>query len=310
MVRDIDVSVIIVNWNTRDITCECLQSVYDQTHNITFEVILVDNDSSDGSVEAIRSQFPQVQLIENKDNKGFAAANNQGFELARGRYVLLLNPDTVVLDGAIQKTVAFMDTRSDAAVVGIRNDDRDGNLAKNCFQFASIQNLIISTMGLHRAFPKSKLFGRERLLWWDYLSVREVDVVAGCYMLVRAEAMDEVGVMDEGYFMYGEEMEWCWRFNQAGWKILYYPDASIIHYGGMSAAQNPVGMHMEQRKSYLRFIRARQGAIAEKAAQMLICLNGLTRLGYWGILSLVIFGKRRELVLNKIKKAKVSAFQK
>lgn len=310
MVNNVDVSVLIVNWNTREVTCECLESVYDQTQGIAFEVILIDNASSDGSADAIRCRYPEVKLIENKENLGFAAANNQGIKSAQGRYVLLLNPDTVIQEGAIDKTVAFMDKQSEAGVVGIRNYNADGSLARNCFQFASVQNLMITTLGLHSLFPKNRYFGRERLSWWDYQTIREVDVVAGCYMLVRREAIDQVGIMDEAYFMYGEEMDWCWRFKRAGWKTLYYPEARIIHYGGMSAAQNPLGMHVEQRKSFLRFIEKRQGRIAKKTARLLMYFSGVIRLGYWGIRWLVSSGMARETSVANLQRAVASTFKK
>ncbi|MBN1764019.1 MAG: glycosyltransferase family 2 protein [Sedimentisphaerales bacterium] len=303
-----DVTIIIVNWNTRDILRDCLKSIYAQTRNITFEVIVVDNASADNSVQMIRTEFPQIILIENADNRGFAAGNNQGLEIARGRYVLLLNPDTIVLEGAIQKTVIFAEQHPKVAVIGIRNDRPGGRLIKNCFQFASVQNLIISSLGLHRLFPQSRFFGRERLLWWDYQSVREVDVVAGCCMLVRREAIDRAGMMDEAYFMYGEEMDWCWRFKKAGWKILYYPDARIIHYGGMSAAQNPVEMRAAQQKSFLYFIKKRQGLFAMYIARYLFFVSGLVRLGYWGCRWIFSFGETRMISAQKVRQALKTSF--
>jgi GT2 family glycosyltransferase len=304
----LDVSIIIVSWNTRDILRECLRSVYQETREISFEVIVIDNASSDSSAGMVKEEFPQVILIGNSENKGFAAANNQGMRLANGLYILLLNPDTIVLDGAIQKSVAFAAQCPKAAVVGVRNDRPDGTLTKNCFQFASVQNLIISSFGLHRLFPNSRFWGRERLLWWDYLTIREVDVVAGCYMLVRREAIDQVGMMDEAYFMYGEEMDWCWRFKRAGWGILYYPDAKIIHYGGLSAAQNPVGMQMEHRKSYLRFIERRQGRIARHVACSLLFLMRFLRIWYWWFRWLFSFGEARTISKQKIRQGITSFF--
>jgi len=138
-----DVSVIIVSWNTRDILQDCLESVYAQTRGVSFEVIVVDNASSDGSVEMVRSQLQQVTLVANRDNRGFAAANNQGMQIARGRYILLLNSDTVVLDGAIQKVVAFADQHPEAAVVGCRVLNRDGTLQQSCFKYPSLLNLLL-----------------------------------------------------------------------------------------------------------------------------------------------------------------------
>ena len=279
----LDVSIIIVNWNTCQVTCDCLRSIYEQTKGIAFEIILVDNASSDDSVGKIRQEFPQVIFIENAENRGFAAANNQAMKMSKGRHILLLNPDTIILDGAIQKSLNFAEKNPEAAVIGIRNEKPDGALDMSCFQFASVKNLVISCFGLQSLFPKNRLWGRERYSWWDYLAIAEVDVVAGCYMLVRSDAIEQIGMLDEDYFMYGEEMDWCWRFKQKGWKVLYYPQAKIIHYGGMSAAKNPNSMGREQRKSLLCFIGKSQGMMAVLFAGGLLLLNGLLRLLYWGL---------------------------
>lgn len=276
-----DVSVIIVNWNTRDLLCDCLRSVYEQTRGITFEVIVVDNASRDDSATMVRTEFPQAVVIENKENTGFAAANNQAMAIAQGRYVLLLNPDTVVRDYAIQKSIAFADQDSSCAVVGIRNESPDGSLQRNCFRFGSVANLLICALGLHEVFPGSRLWGRERLSWWDYRGIREVDCVAGCYMLVRHDAIRQVGRMDEAYFMYGEEMDWCWRFRRGGWKVLYYPDATIVHYGGAASSQNAAAMRIAQRQSLLRFIQKREGRPAGVLARAILFASGAVRFVYW-----------------------------
>lgn len=308
MMNYIDVTVIIVSWNTRDILKDCLVSVYKQTKDIIFEVIVVDNASTDGSALMVQNDFPQVILIDNSENRGFAAANNQGMHIAKGRYVLLLNSDTVILGGAIQKTLRFADHHPKVAVVGICNNDGNGKLIKNCFQFASVQNLLISTVGFHRIFPMSRLFGRERMTWWNFQSVREVDAVAGCYMLVRRKAIGSVGMMDERFFMYGEEMDWCWRFKLAGWKTLYYPDAQIIHYGGMSAVQNPMGMRLEQQKSFLYFIEKRQGQSARLFARFLLTVSAIVRIGYWGGSWLIGDAKERADSFRKLREIFVSCF--
>ena len=214
----IDVSTIIVNWNTCNITCDCLKSVFEQTKELSFEVIVVDNASSDGSVEMIRHDFPQVNLIENSENKGFAAANNQGMAIANGCYVLLLNSDTIILDNAISKTISFADAHPEAAVTGCRVLNPDRSLQPTCFMFPSILNMLFESSYLYKLFPRSKFFGRERMTWWDRSDVREVDVVTGCFMLVRREAIEQVGIMDERFFVYGEETDWCYRFKRASWK--------------------------------------------------------------------------------------------
>jgi len=214
----------------------------------------VDNASTDGSVEMIKSQFPRAHLIENESNRGFAAAINQGLAIAKGRYALLLNSDTLVLDDAIAKTVEFADGRSEAAVVGCRVLNTDKTLQSTCFMFPSILNMLLSASYFYKLFPKSKFFGRERMTWWDRHTTKEVDVATGCFMLVRREAIDQVGTMDEQFFMYGEETDWCYRFKKTGWKILFTPNAEVIHLGGESSRKMSPEMTLQLRASILQFV--------------------------------------------------------
>ena len=213
------VSILIVSWNTREVLRDCLRTVYEQTKNVPFEVIVVDNASEDGSVDMVKTAFPQAVLLANTTNRGFAAANNQGIEVAQGRYVLLLNSDTLVLDGAIDKTVDFAQAHPEAAVIACRVLNSDRTWQPTCFMFPSALNILIGALYLNKLFARSRFFGRERMTWWDGRDVRAVDVVTGCFMLVRREAIEQVGVLDESYFMYGEESDWCYRFHKAGWKV-------------------------------------------------------------------------------------------
>lgn len=303
-----DVSVLIVNWNACDVLLECLDSIRQQTRHITYEIIVVDNASADSSVEMVREKFPEVHLIASPTNLGFAAGNNLGMGRARGRYVLLLNPDTVILDGAIEKSVAFADGLPDAGVVGVRTLRENHELVRNCFQYTGLLNLSIAMSGLNHVFPNSRFWGRERMTWWDYENIRTVDAVAGCYMLVRREVIQEVGGMDERFFMYGEEMDWCRRITRAGWKIYYQPDASIIHYGGISAAQNPFSMHLEQRKSYLLYLSKHHGRLTALLSQGIMFCGGLFRLGYWSARRFISNGEPRRAAEEKIRRASIMYF--
>jgi GT2 family glycosyltransferase len=231
----VDVSIIIVNWNTINLLRQCLASVYQETRGVGFEVIVIDNASSDGSAEMAGKEFPEATLIVNTENLGFAAANNQGLAIASGRYALLLNSDTIVLDGAIQKTIAFADRHPDTAAIGCRVLNPDRSLQNSCFMFPSLLNWFLFVTYLYRLFPRSRFFGREQMTWWLRDDDREVDVVTGCYMLVNRKAIDDVGVMDDGFFMYAEETDWCYRFRRSGWKNRFTHDAEIIHIGGGSA---------------------------------------------------------------------------
>jgi len=294
-----EVSVVVVNWNTQDILRDCLRSIYEQGGEIDLEVIVVDNASTDGSVEMVKKDFPQITLIENSQNRGFAAANNQGIAISKERYVLLLNSDTVVLDNAIAKTAAFADSHPEAAVVGCRVLNPDRTLQPTCFMFPSILNMLLSSTYLYKLFPKSKFFGRERMTWWNRNDIREVDVVTGCFMLVRQDAIKKVGSMDEQFFMYGEETDWCYRFKQAGWKILFTPCAEIIHLGGQSAKKKAVTMIVQIRKSILQFMKKHHGPLVYRTACLLIISFLAVRLPIWSVIALFQRAQNSEAAIKK-----------
>lgn len=292
-----DVSIIIVNWNTREILRDCLRSVYENAGKVDFDVIVIDNASTDGSAEMVRTEFDKVQLIANASNRGFAAANNQGMAVAGGRYVLLLNSDTIVLDGAIAKTVEFADAHPEAGVVGCRVLNPDRSLQPTCFLYPSVLNLLLAATYLNKLLPRSRFFGRERMTWWSRDDVREVEVVTGCYMLVRREAIDRVGVMDEDYFMYGEETDWCWRFRRAGWRPMFTPAAEIIHLGGQSTAQIRPQMLLQLRSAVLLFFRKRRTYPAYAAACVLMSLWFALRVPVWGFKALISRVDRANCIL-------------
>ncbi len=276
-----DASIIIVNWNTKDILCDCLRSIYEQAGEVDFEVIVIDNASTDSSAEMVKKEFPQVILIENLENRGFAAANNQGMALAQGRYVLLLNSDTIVLNDAIVKTVSFANAHLDAAVVGCRVLNPNRTLQPTCFMFPSVLNMALSSSYLYKLFPKNKFFGREQMTWWNRDEAREVDVVSGCFMLVRRKAIEQVGLMDEQFFMYAEETDWCYRFKQSGWKILFTPDAEIIHLHKASTKQIKPLMVLQLRGSILLFLKKHRGHFIYALACLLIAIFFILRVPYW-----------------------------
>jgi hypothetical protein len=279
--NSVDVSIIVVAWNVRKLLQDCLESVYAQTKDTRFEVIYVDNASQDGSVEMVKDRFPDVRIIENQENKGFIKANNQGIEIARGRYVLLLNSDTVVLDNAIAKTVQFADAHPEAAVVGCRVLNPDRTLQRNCFMYPSLLNAFLAATYLYKIFPRSRFFGRERMTWWDFDGVREVETVCGCYSLVRREAIDRVGVMDETYFVYGDDPDWCFRFRKHGWRIMFTPEPQIIHYGGQNTSQMARRFRWQLEGSKLIFMRLHYSRWTFPVARFLAALFFLLRVPYW-----------------------------
>jgi len=291
----VDVSVIIVGYNTRDMLRDCLRSVGEQGEACAFETIVVDNASSDGSAAMIAEEFSHavVRLLANDTNRGFAAACNQGLAEASGRYALLLNPDTVVLEGCFEKTVAFADAHAGAAVVGCRVLNPDRTLQPTCFRFPSLLNLLLAATHLYKLFPRSRLFGRERMGSWRRDDVRDVDVVTGCFMLVRREAIEQVGPMDERFFMYAEETDWCYRFRQAGRRNLFMPHDGIVHLGGASTSTRSGEMNLALRGSILQFFGKHRSPAATLAARLLTCLFYALRAPVWGVAALVRRGRKR-----------------
>ena len=276
-----DVTIIIVNWNTEKCLRDCLESLYFQTAGVDFEVIVIDNASSDNSTDMVNNEFPGVVLIQNSENKGFAAANNQGIAIAKGRYILLINSDTLIQDNAIEKVVKFSDSYDKAAVVACKILNPDKSLQPNCFMFPSILNLFLSTFYLCHLFPQNRFFGRERMSWWDWRDCREVDVITGCFMFVRREAINQVGMMDDSYFMYFEETDWCYRFKKAGWKILFTPDAEIVHLGGGSSKQVRSEMFQQHIRSMLLFFKKHTGGRSYRLACVLLALCFFLRVPFW-----------------------------
>lgn len=231
-----DLSIIIVNYNTKAVTLQCLESVYtSKTDEMEFEVILVDNHSTDGSVKAIAEKYPQVRLIVNDDNLGFSKANNIGIRAAGGRAVLLLNSDTVVEPDTLKGTFDYLMRHLDIGALGCKVVLADGTLDAACKRsFPTPANGIFHTLKLDRAFPNSRLFGSYNLTYLDEDEINDVDCLVGAYMMVPMRVIDDVGYLDEDFFMYGEDIDWCYRIKQADYRIVYYPKYRITHYKKVS----------------------------------------------------------------------------
>lgn len=229
-----DVSIVIVSYNTSRLLDECIQSIQQETR-CSYEIIVVDNASTDDSCRMLREKHPGVTLIENRENSGFAKANNQGFAVAQGRYFFMLNPDTVILEGAIDKLVNFMDDNSEVGICGPRNVGASGELQYNCDHFPTLWNIFCYYAGLGRLFPDSSIFNRGGMRYWDYEQTNNVERIVGCSLLIRHDLFRQLDGLDENFFMYFEETDLCYRSFKLGKKTSYYPFAKIIHYGGESS---------------------------------------------------------------------------
>ncbi|MFU8772087.1 MAG: glycosyltransferase family 2 protein, partial [Anaerolineales bacterium] len=226
-------SIIIVNWNTREMLQSCLESVVVDSGELAFEVIVIDNASEDGSADMIADDFPQAQLVRNMRNVGFAAANNQGLEIASGRHILLLNSDTIVHGDVLERSVEWLDAHPTVAAMGCRVLNTDGTVQRTCSMYPSLLNQVLLTTGLWKLrWPR--FLGRSQITHWNRDTEREVEVISGCYMLVRRSVIDEVGLLDEDFFFFGEETDWCRRMRNAGWRLMFAPVGEITHHGGGS----------------------------------------------------------------------------
>jgi len=277
--QDVDVSIIIVSYNTCDLTLDCIRSVYAQTI-ASCEVIVIDNNSTDGSPEAIANEFPQVIMIANHDNRGFAAANNQGMEIARGRYILLLNPDTLIRENAIDKCLEYTDANAEIGILGCQVFGADNYRQSTCFHPPTLRGTIYSLFIPVALSRRSRILGRGRYIGNNWSQVQDVAVIAGCFMFVRHEILERVGLMDPNYFMYQEEVDWCYRTIRAGWRIVYYPEAWITHYGGQSADQYSEEMLILQTKSRLYFMRKHYGKKTAALANFVLLIHNLIRVPF------------------------------
>ena len=243
-------SVVIVNYNTRDLLRACLRSVQESEGIPDLELFVVDNASTDGSAEMVASEFPWVQLIVSSVNGGYAYANNLALKRCTGDYLLLLNPDTVLPPLALRRMLDFMDAHPEAGAAGPKLIRQNGSLDLACRRsFPSPEVSLYRMLGLSRLFPRSRRFGRYNLTYLDPDVPAEVDSVVGAFMMVRAEAARQVGLLDESFFMYGEDLDWAFRIKAAGWKVLYNPEVVVLHYKGASSRRN-------SRKAIVEFYRA------------------------------------------------------
>jgi hypothetical protein len=238
------VSVIIVNYNTGNLVEDCIASVGGSLPGGEAEVIVVDNGSTDKSVIALKRSHPEATIISNPDNRGFARANNQGYEISKGRYILLLNPDTIARNGAVGKLVRFLAEHPDVAIIGPRLLNENLTLQLPCRRsFPNLWNSMAYFSGLSRMFPKSKVFGGYHLTYLDATVNHEVDAVSGACMLIRRDVVEQIGgLLDEAYFMHFEDLDLCFRAKKRGYKVVYVHDAEVIHLKGRSSKFRRAGV--------------------------------------------------------------------
>lgn len=233
----LDLAIIIVNYNTKEFLKKCLGSILSSIDGaISYEVVVVDNNSSDGSVEENQNYNSKIKIIKNKENVGFSKANNQGIKVSKeSRYVLFLNPDTIIQDWTIEEMIKFMDVHKDAGASTCRLIMPNGKIDDASHRgFPTPWNSFCYFTGLSRVFPRSRILAGYNLGWMDIDKIHEIDALAGAFMLVRREAGEQVKWWDEDYFFYGEDIDFCYMLKQRGWKIYYVPTVSVTHFKGVS----------------------------------------------------------------------------
>jgi len=251
-----DVSIIIVSWNTVNLLRKCLQSIYDETKKYTFEIIVIDNDSPDDSADMVAKEFPEVKLIANKDNRGFAPANNQGLEIADARNILFLNPDTIVIKNAIEKIIEYIDEnkKNGVGIVTCKLLNDDGTLQKSVNNFFSFWSSFFENRFFAELFKKlntEKTF----MSYWDHSELREIDWSYGAVILITREVLEKVGYLDDRFYIYAEEMDYYLRARKAGYKAIFLPDVEIIHVGKSSSRQRRAAMFIQNYKSFYLFLK-------------------------------------------------------
>jgi GT2 family glycosyltransferase len=251
--KPVDISVVIVGWNAKRYLELCLDSIAKTPPRRSMEVLVVDNASTDGSVEMIESKFPWVKLIKSSENLGFSRGNNVAIRQAQGRYIALVNPDVIVFPGCLDALADFLEQNPKVGDVGPRVLNPDMSMQSTCRRFPTLWNNFCSATRLEQIFKGSQFFAGEHMFYFAHDRTLPVDVLVGCFSMIRRQAFDSVGLLDENLFMYGDDVDWCRRARNAGWEVVFYPGAQAIHDRGKITAPYPVRFALAQQRSVLYY---------------------------------------------------------
>jgi GT2 family glycosyltransferase len=280
----VDLSIVIVSWNVRKLLRRCLQSVMTEAQpspddevfrigNWGVEILVVDNASTDGSSEMVRDEFPQIHFIANDENRGFAAANNQGLALSQGRHLLLLNPDTEIVGDALATMIGYAQANGEVGALGPRLLNPDGSPQSSRRRFPTFSTGLVESTVVQEWWDDNRILRRYYMADTPDDAIQRVDWVMGACLLVRRQVYEQVGGLDEGYFMYSEELDWCRRIKDAGWEIVYLPTATIVHHEGKSSEQVVPARHIYFQSSKVRYFRKHQGAFQAEALRWFLLLT-------------------------------------
>lgn len=292
-----DLSVIVVSWNVRDLLRRCLASLAGSRDKLAMQVIVVDSASADGSAEMVAADFPWVDLIASPENVGFPAGNNLGLPMARGRFIFLLNPDTEVVGDALSTLVAFLEANHDVGAAGPQLLNPDGSVQSSRRRFPTLATAFFESTWLQPLAPR-RLLSRYYALDLPDDATADVDWLTGAALMTRQEVVEQVGGLDEGYFMYSEELDWCHRIRDAGWRVVYLPAAQIVHHVGKSSEQAVTARHINFQRAKLRYYRKYHGNGAATLLRLFLLASYLVQIAVEGAKGLI--GHKRELRRQRV----------
>jgi GT2 family glycosyltransferase len=294
--RSPEISVVIVTWNCRQMLKDCLQSLRDQLPAKSGEIIVVDNASSDGTADLVRREFPEVKLFENHSNLGFAKGNNVGLQASRGKYVCLINPDVVVAGNCLSSMIDYMDRRPGIGMLGPQIIGLDGLVQRSCMREPTLWNQFCRALALDTLVKRSHLFGGYLMHDFSHSETRDVEIINGCFWMVRQEALQQVGLLDSNFWMYGEDLDWCRRFRTAGWRVVFFPAAQAVHCGGGSSRNAPLSCYIQMQRSDLRYWRKYHGLLSTFCYLALLYCHHLSRSVALGFLYIARRSHRIQIV--------------
>lgn len=277
---NVQLSISIVNTNNKPLLKDCLQSIYDNTLKTSFEIIVVDNASTDGSVEMLEKDFPDVICIKNFQREGYGFSHNRAVEVAKGKYILIFNEDMIIGKNALDLMVSRMDIDNTIGALGCKLLNPDGSLQHSCFKFPTLGSELYEALFPYTYIHKNSTT-RAKMYYWDHNDERDVDIIMGCCMLIPRSVIDEVGAFDTQFFVYSEEFDWCKRIKEAGYRITFFPEAEIIHYGGQTSKTMSVRMHLVMMESKYKYYKKHNGFVYAMLVNVIIGLSAIIRILGW-----------------------------
>lgn len=289
----VDVSFVIVSWNAREYLRQCLASITPEACRFPFEVIVVDNASQDGSAEMVAREFPRVTLLQPGQNLGFAKGNNLGMSAARGRFLCLINSDVKLLPGCVTRLVEYCDSQAGIGMIAPRILGSDGRLQRSVRGFPTLGNMFCRALALDTLFPRTGLFCGYEMTHWDHGRTADVEILSGCFWMVGRAALAQVGGLDENFFMYAEDTDWCLRFHSAGLRLVYLPEVAAIHYGGASSSNSPVRFFIERHRADVQCWRKHHSPLSTAVFTGIMTMHLLLRCSGFALACLLTLGRKK-----------------